>query len=254
MQEYRSVVDASGPPLLTPLLGGGGVSFSAAFCTRSGSLLLDRATGRVWASGSNRFGALGLGSTAWVSSFTPVYSIHDDGVTPTFVEQVACGFNHTVFLDREGQMLACGCNSSGQLGLGMSEPQLLKCRRITRCQVQRELKGGLQQPSTDDDDVTRDTSGGTIEEELRSILEPVTHIAAGGDYSFCIMKDTGTVYAWGDNSHGQLCVGDLSDRSLPTQVRKFSTRDYIHTLGDCNDNFTILKFGFHFFSLCETVT
>eukprot|EP00750_Incisomonas_marina_P030892 INCI7673.2.p1 GENE.INCI7673.2~~INCI7673.2.p1 ORF type:complete len:1390 (+),score=182.70 INCI7673.2:118-4287(+) len=212
VQEYRSV-NASGPPLFIPLLGGGSVSFSAAFCTQSGSFLLDKATGRVWATGSNRFGALGLGSAPWTSSFTPVYSLND-GTTPTFVKQIACGFNHTIFLDREGGMLTCGSNVSGQLGLGMSEPQLLQCRKITRCQVQRELKRDLQAST----DVTYDTNGSLIGEELRSILEPVTHIAAGGDYSFCVMQNTGTVYAWGDNSHGQLCVGDLSDRSFPTQV------------------------------------
>jgi alpha-tubulin suppressor-like RCC1 family protein len=55
-------------------------------------------------------------------------------------------------------------------------------------------------------------------------LSGVTAIAADDDACFCnnsvlALKSDGTVWAWGDNSHGQLGDGTTMNRSVPVQVR-----------------------------------
>ena len=43
-------------------------------------------------------------------------------------------------------------------------------------------------------------------------------IAGGGNYSLALRSD-GTVWAWGDNTFGQLGDGTFVDKSLPVQVK-----------------------------------
>ncbi|WP_093525671.1 hypothetical protein [Stigmatella erecta] len=43
-------------------------------------------------------------------------------------------------------------------------------------------------------------------------------IAAGGAHSLAVLSD-GTVWAWGNNSNGQLGDGTLLDRTVPVQVQ-----------------------------------
>lgn len=63
------------------------------------------------ACGSNSHGQLGNGSKSNCPSFSTV--IAED----VKFAQVACGQNHTLFLDVEGIVYACGSNDSGQLGI-----------------------------------------------------------------------------------------------------------------------------------------
>jgi alpha-tubulin suppressor-like RCC1 family protein len=48
-------------------------------------------------------------------------------------------------------------------------------------------------------------------------LTDVVAIAAGGAFSLAVRSD-GTVWAWGDNSHGELGVGTVVDSNVPVQV------------------------------------
>ena len=69
---------------------------------------------RVFVCGQNKYGQLGLGQPENPED------IHVPTLNPnlTGIIQVACGYSHTVFLNDQGQVLTCGHNANGQLGLG----------------------------------------------------------------------------------------------------------------------------------------
>ncbi|MDR2152812.1 MAG: hypothetical protein LBO72_08325 [Helicobacteraceae bacterium] len=76
------------------------------------SLALD-ADGKVYATGSNDFGQLGLGDDVNRSTFTPVSSLSDKKIVA-----ITAGFVHALALDAGGKVYAAGWNAYGQLGLG----------------------------------------------------------------------------------------------------------------------------------------
>uniref|UniRef100_A0A8C9TYS2 Secretion regulating guanine nucleotide exchange factor n=1 Tax=Scleropages formosus TaxID=113540 RepID=A0A8C9TYS2_SCLFO len=85
---------------LRALCGGGGHS---ALITEAGQLLV---------CGQNHRGQLGLGHTSEVTTFRLCFSLGQRSV-----RQVSCGWDFTLILTDGGQVLACGSNTYGQLGL-----------------------------------------------------------------------------------------------------------------------------------------
>lgn len=72
-------------------------------------------TGRVYGIGSNEFGQLGLGNKApkLVQKFTIL-----DTIKQHKIKAAAAGVNHSLFLNEEGKVIACGKNDRGQLFIG----------------------------------------------------------------------------------------------------------------------------------------
>uniref|UniRef100_A0AAZ3RHT0 HECT domain-containing protein n=1 Tax=Oncorhynchus tshawytscha TaxID=74940 RepID=A0AAZ3RHT0_ONCTS len=100
------------------------------------------------------------------------------------VTQVACGDQHSILLTQDGQVFTWGQNTSGQLGLGWSEP--------------------------------RDMS--MSPKPLKSLSGiPLVQITAGGDHSFALSL-SGAVFGWGKNTAGQLGLGDTTNRCAPAPV------------------------------------
>ena len=50
--------------------------------------------------------------------------------------------------------------------------------------------------------------------------ERIVHASAGGEHTLAV-TDKGQLYAWGVNKHGQLGVGDFTNKALPTLVASF---------------------------------
>ena len=187
--------------------------------------------GRLFAWGRNNFGQLGVGDT-------------DNRVVPTLstgmlktktVVQVTAGYYHTACLTADGLVFVCGYGCQGQLGVGDTE------NRVVPTLVRGELQGRkvLQVAAgvchtmcvTDDGAVfafgASDTGqlgvGGTerrlVPTLLRGELEnkSVMQVAAGDEHTMIVTAD-GLVFATGDNSKGQLGVGDTENRLVPTLV------------------------------------
>ncbi|XP_073297958.1 RCC1 domain-containing protein RUG3, mitochondrial-like isoform X1 [Primulina huaijiensis] len=139
----------------------------------------------------------------------------DDSLRPTCVssllgtqiEAVAAGLWHTVCIGADGRVHAFGGNQFGQLGLGTSSEQ---------SQVVPKL---LDSP---------------ILENKRA------KIVSSGARHNAILTDDGEIFSWGWNKYGQLGLGDVTDRSIPSPV---VTKNYIPKKIACG--------WWHTLSLCE---
>ena len=78
----------------------------------SGNTFIIKNDGTLWATGSNSYGQLGLGTSSSVSSFTKVTTNVSD------IKQIALLEYSTFMLKNDGTLWATGRNASYQLGLG----------------------------------------------------------------------------------------------------------------------------------------
>ncbi len=120
-----------------------------------------------------------LGVGDWSNRYTPTLV----SISATKIVMVATGRYHTVALSTQGKVFTWGDNSRGQLGYtGLSksnQPTLVRSTILTL---------------------------------------PIIQVAAGSNSSYALTS-TGEVYAWGDNSQGQLGLGfSGSSVSIPTRV------------------------------------
>lgn len=140
------------------------------------------ASSGVYAWGNNHRGQLGNGTNTLSSIPVQVKNSQGTG-TLSAVTDIASGSNHTLAITTSGVM-AWGFNSNGQLGTNNQTDAMLPVQVL-----------GL---------------GGT------GLLTSVTSISAGE--SFSLASGSFGVYAWGDNSLGQLGNGTTNNSLVPTQV------------------------------------
>ena len=139
---------------------------------------------KLYASGKNNCGQLGLGDETQRNKWTEVTQL---GVI--MIEKVMAGGLHSILIgkDKDGndKLYACGRNFEGQLGLGHNE--------------HRDKWTKVPFPK-----------GFTIE-----------NVLAGGDHSFLQGKGKDgedKIYASGSNMHGQLGLGNFTKRTEWTEV------------------------------------
>jgi alpha-tubulin suppressor-like RCC1 family protein len=137
------------------------------------------AAGEIWATGANQYGELGLGDQTDLTGASTLQRAALNIDRPT---AVSAGLQHSLALDADGSVWAWGDNSYGLLGLGPEIPW----QAITR-------------PA-----------------KVVDLLDVIA-ISAGGNHSLALRVD-GTVWAWGNNSQGQLGDGTLTDHTAPARV------------------------------------
>jgi hypothetical protein len=142
-------------------------------------------TGQLYAFGSNRFGQLGnpAGSGTELANAAPLRVSLPGASGP--VIQVAAGFAHSLALTSTGQLYAFGSNELGQLGSAGNS--------------------GTTNPTPPTPVVLPGASG------------PVIQIAAGAFHSLALTA-TGQLYAFGQNSSGQLGTESGAATPNPTPV------------------------------------
>ncbi len=150
-----------------------------------------KSDGTVWAWGDNYERQLGECEGTEYHSYrsTPVQVCNLSSIVA-----VASARYHNLALKSDGTVWAWGDNSSGQLGDGRY--------------------------SSGDGWYNGDISGPVQVQGLSSVVA----IAAGNDHSLALKSD-GTVWAWGNNSYGQLGVGstDIHQYATPVQVQDLSS-------------------------------
>ena len=142
------------------------VLFTQATAGRNHTAALD-ATGRIWTWGDNSDGQLGRGTVGGDDS-TPGLAATGD----TRFTQINAGDDHTIALDTTGHIWTWGNDTYGQLGRGTAGS-------ATGTPAIRPMPEG--------------TPPGLV----------YTQIQAGGNHSLAIANN-GTLYAWGDDTYGQL--------------------------------------------------
>jgi alpha-tubulin suppressor-like RCC1 family protein len=131
--------------------------------------------GTVWTWGDNTYGQLGNGTFAGSNTAVAVSGL-------TGVTAIAAGGSHSLALKRDGTVWAWGKNTSGQLGNGTN----------TNSNIPVAVSGiGFANPT----------------------VNAVTAIAAGTSHSLAVVA--GQVWAWGDNSFGQLGNGTFVTSPTP---------------------------------------
>uniref|UniRef100_A0A0K6SAB2 RCC1-like domain-containing protein n=1 Tax=Chromera velia CCMP2878 TaxID=1169474 RepID=A0A0K6SAB2_9ALVE len=200
------------------------------------SLLLSK-TGSVYASGRNDFGQLGSGDEVSSNVFKRVLGVCN-------AVSACAGFRHSLVLEENGEVKAFGSNDAGQLGVGESVDQLETPRTVTvegasslvgvacghRFSLVWDSEGrvfstgensvgqlgnGTWGSGTEKSSFMRVTAGGLS-------AERVVAAATGSDHAL-VLCDSGKLFSWGGNDHGQLGHGDTTDRSVPTEMTSASS-------------------------------
>jgi alpha-tubulin suppressor-like RCC1 family protein len=143
-------------------------------------------TGQVLAWGYNNLGQLGIGDFSTSGCFCIPSPVQVSLPAGTTVTAIAAGNMHSLALTSTGQVLAWGFNAFGQLGNGTTTTTGCQCISTP---VQASMPSGTT----------------------------VTAIA-GGRYHSLAAISWGQVFAWGNNSYGQLGNGTTTNSSTPVQV------------------------------------
>jgi alpha-tubulin suppressor-like RCC1 family protein len=140
--------------------------------------------GKVYATGYNHYGELGLGDNGYMtnrSSFTEVTSLNGKNIIA-----IAAGSSHSFALDSDGKVYGAGANSYGQLGLG---------------------------------DSGYGADRNTFTEVISLKSKNIIAITAGKIHSLAVDSND-KVYGTGVNSSGQLGLDDTNDRRIFTEVTR----------------------------------
>lgn len=143
--------------------------------------------GTLWGVGTNSYGQLGLGHTTNVGVETQV------GANTDWKEVAVTGqsFGSTYAIKTDGSLYSWGYNLDGQLGLG---------------------------------DTTNRSSPVRIGSSNN--WSSISCVPTSSNFVLALKSD-GTLWAWGQNSSGQLGLGDTTARSTPTQVGANTNWKYI---------------------------
>eukprot|EP01124_Arcella_intermedia_P015033 TRINITY_DN21584_c0_g1_i1.p1 TRINITY_DN21584_c0_g1~~TRINITY_DN21584_c0_g1_i1.p1 ORF type:complete len:801 (+),score=154.51 TRINITY_DN21584_c0_g1_i1:86-2488(+) len=162
------------PQLIPEVSGRGAVVLACGF---NHSLVVTR-NEEVYVFGRSDCGQLGIGKTTNLDYILPV---KNDNLTGSGVISVACGSKHTLALTYSGDVLACGSNEYGQLGLG--------------------------------DNISRNTP---VKVKF-FIKKNVASIACGCDHSL-VLDNNGNVFVFGYNAYGQLGLGNRVHQNFPQHI------------------------------------
>ncbi|XP_047632136.1 secretion-regulating guanine nucleotide exchange factor isoform X3 [Phacochoerus africanus] len=197
------------PECVKRITGGGGHS----------AVVTDQ--GNLFVCGLNKDGQLGLGHTEDVLYFTLCKSL-----LGCPIQQVACGWDFTIILTKNGQVLSCGSNSFGQLGVPHGPrrcvvPQSIEVQREKVVSIAAGLRHALAatasglvfQWGTGLASSGRRLCPGQTLPLFLTAKEPskvtglensrAVCVLAGSDHS-ASLTDAGELYVWGSNKHGQL--------------------------------------------------
>jgi len=198
-------------------------------------------SGRVFTWGKNQHGALGHGDALPLDAADavprPVAAL-----TTKRIVAVCAGYAHTAALTDAGEVYLWGAADSGQVGVisqdAVATPRLLASPDGRPVLAEGVFCGGrhtavvprgsnysrlLMFGSVDFGALgvgDADVSGATA--EPREVLLPgdcgrVESVSCGGDHSFVVCSG-GRAFGFGWNGHGQLCLGDTTDRTSPTAL------------------------------------
>lgn len=166
-------------------------------CTGASHTCAGTSDGNLWCWGSNANGQLGTGDNAdhQVPAMVDMsaFAASGDGGTAATVDSLQCGAKHTCAHRTDGTMWCWGDNSYGQLGDGTMTSR--------------------NEPT-----------------QVAMLGTNVGRIGTGGTHTCAFTKD-GFVWCWGNDQYGQLGVGDMLMRPVPTKLNGISKVGQVWTGG-----------------------
>jgi alpha-tubulin suppressor-like RCC1 family protein len=225
LRESRRLVQVATSAALAIGLAGGALATSGAAQARPSHFLPSRSL--AVSCGLNQVGQLGNGSTALSTTYGGVSGL-------TGVTQVSAGSDHGLALTTDGTVWAWGSDAEGQLGNGsVSVPPVTVPVPVAGLTGVTQIAAGhyFSLALTSDgsvwawgdnsyDELGNGTSGSMGDTDVPVQvpgLTGVSQIAAGNEFSLARRSD-GTVWAWGDNTWGQLGNDTTSYGDVPIQV------------------------------------
>jgi alpha-tubulin suppressor-like RCC1 family protein len=176
--------------------------------------------GTVWSWGANNVGQLGDGNVSDTPSLTPLQVPGLSGITA-----VSAGGSHNLALRSDGTVWAWGSNSDGELGLGAASYPVTTPAKVPNLTGMTGIAAGGFFSMALRNDGTVWTCGRNQWGQIGNgsatptssvdapyqvdNLNNVTDIAVGGVHCLALRND-GSVWAWGDNVHGQIGNGSTS--------------------------------------------
>lgn len=231
--------------------GGGGAVTNSAVRTNplsageNGTAFIQ--SGRLFAWGDSLLGQTGTGAVSVVRTPKEVAGI--DGPSA-----VAEGTAHSLAVAKDGTVWSWGSNMFGQLG-GPADGSRTSPALIDGIGQAVDVAAGSYHSAVLLRDGTVWTFGSNLYGQLGdesvtgtsrtepgkvTILSQVTAIASGANHLLALEAD-GTVWAWGDNSSGQLGDGTLGMRGSPSQVPGLT--DVVAIAAGRNDSLALKKDG-----------
>lgn len=163
-----------------------------------------------------------------------------NGQLPPLIVSLACGYRHSLFVTRQGDVYACGENGSGQLGVTQTLSNSRSGKKVGG--GESTLRNNTMKTSAGVAHVTASVGGSSSNATFISDFTlvpcnvPICRAFANGNVSFAL-DNHGGLFSWGDPQYGQLGHGDLGERvdiqtlktvtepvSRPTKVEWFSSR------------------------------
>ncbi|XP_024115134.1 probable E3 ubiquitin-protein ligase HERC3 [Oryzias melastigma] len=205
-------------------------SISQVVCGNQHCIALSR-DGQLFTWGQNSSGQLGLGKgeTGKLSP-SPVKSLA--GIP---LAQITAGGDHCFAVSMSGAVFGWGKNKAGQLGLNDKQDRAVPCHiKFLRSQKVVYISCGDEHTAaltkngglfTFGDGSRGQLGHGSSNNELlpRRVMElmgtEVSQITCGRHHTLAFVPSSGTVYAFGCNSHGQLGTGVLADLRSPHPVK-----------------------------------
>ena len=231
---------STGSRAVPGVVAGGGAPAGTHFCQVAGGTfhtLALAATGRLYAWGRNNYGQLGDNSTT--SRLAPVALAQGAAPADTRFTQVSAGVDHSLALAADGTLYAWGFNAYGQLGDGTATTRPAPVAvalgaapagtRFVQVAAGGNFSLALAADGTlygwgqntggqlgDGTTTTRFTPGAVALGSAPAGTRFV-QVAAGFGHALVLAAD-GTVYAWGDNTYGQLGDGTTTSSLVPVTV------------------------------------
>eukprot|EP00742_Colponemidia_sp_Colp-10_P002990 GILJ01003191.1.p1 GENE.GILJ01003191.1~~GILJ01003191.1.p1 ORF type:complete len:574 (+),score=72.27 GILJ01003191.1:35-1756(+) len=196
----------------------------------------------LYSFGRNDHGQLGHGDHA--DRLEPQLVVAMQGKKVT---SIGCGQYHTVLCTDSGEVYSMGKNDYGQLGLGMSTMSQDQPRFISELQAYNVVKvasGYYHSIALTDDhhvfcwgrnDYGQLGAGDTHNYRTPHLTEAlegkgVGQVAAGCYHTFAL-AESGYLYGFGRNNHGQLGDGTTTDRTSPRLIEKLMDKKAAQVAG-----------------------